>query len=32
MGVEEDGDGNIGERKDVKEGNELRLDCGILEF
>ena len=26
--VEEDGDGNIGERKDVKEGNGLRLDCG----
>ena len=28
VGVEEDGDENRGEREDVKEGNERRLDCG----
>ena len=28
VGVEENGDGNIGKREDVKEGNERRLYCG----
>ena len=27
MGVAEDGDWNIGECKDVKDGNRQRLDC-----
>ena len=28
VGVEENGDGNIGKREDVKEDNERRPDCG----
>ena len=28
VGVEENGDGNIGKREDGKEGNERRPDCG----